>query len=643
MNTPVDSAVVDLHVLHLEDNTADAELVQQLLRTEWPFCRVWCVNTCESFVAELQSRKIDLILSDFSMPHFDGLSALKLARDHPAPFIFLSGTLGEDNAVHALQNGATDYVLKDRPARLIPAIRRALHEAAVERERRQAEARVREQAEYLNQARDAIVATDLQHRICYWNRGAERVLGWTAEEMSGQPLLEIFGRTESGESGFQSGPFAQDEWHGEVTLANKVGKLLILDSRIALLRDADGQSTSHLIIATDVTEQRQLEKKFLRAQRLESIGTLAGGIAHDLNNVLAPVLMSANLISRRVKDEDIRRITSILEQSAQRGASLVRQILTFARGVTGERTELALGSLIKEVALMLGETLPRSIAIESDVASDLKPIMADGTQLSQALMNLCVNARDAMPDGGRLLIRAINVNVGESTVRANPQASAGPHVLITVEDTGTGMPPEVMDHIFEPFFTTKGPGKGTGLGLSTVLGIVKGHGGFLDVQSEIGHGTQFSLYLPVTATPAAKVPCEAPAATLQGNGETVLVIDDEAAIREILQRVLEQFGYRVLIAADGLEGIGLFRAKRSEISAVLTDLMMPTIQGPEVIAELRDMDPDVRIVAMSGALELQTRLAEIPGRLVLLHKPVSADRLLTVLKNVLPSPDRARA
>ncbi|MBI2510962.1 MAG: response regulator [Opitutae bacterium] len=637
MNTSADNATADLHVLHLEDNADDAELVQQLLQAEWPACRVRCVKSRESFLAELQERKFDLILSDFSMPHFDGLSALELARDRAVPFIFLSGTLGEDNAVHALQRGATDYVIKDRPARLIPAIRRALHEARIERERRKAEALIREQAEYLNQARDAIVATDLELRIVYCNHGAERVLGWTAAQLVGTSLFETFGQHELVGFGFQHDALACDEWHGEVTFPNHTGDMLVLDSRITLLRDAAGQPSTHLIIATDVTEQRLLERKFLRTQRLESIGILAGGIAHDLNNVLAPVLMSVNLIAARVPDPEVRRITGILETSALRGACLVRQILAFARGTTGERIELPLGSLIKEVSLMLGETLPRSIAIETDVAQDLRPVIADGTQLSQAIMNLCVNARDAMPNGGRLLIRAINLNLGAAIVRSHPQAGAGPHVLITVEDTGTGMSPEVMNHIFEPFFTTKGAGKGTGLGLSTVLGIVKGHGGFIDVQSEIGRGTQFSLYLPAAAGTVAATG-EAKSELFRGNGETILVIDDETPIRELLGPVLEHFGYRPLLAADGLEGLSLFRTRRSEISVVITDLMMPTMQGPEVIAELREIDPDVRIVAMSGAIDLQARVEEIPGRLALLHKPVTTERLLSVLRSVLPPP-----
>ena len=500
-----------MNILHLEDSPTDSELIRATLEQEWPGCRIAPARNRADFEAELAAGAFDLILSDFSMPGFDGVSALHLAhRLRPGvPFIFLSGTIGEDVAVDALKHGATDYVIKDRMGRLVPAIHRALREREAQRLRETAERRLREQADLLEKARDAILVTDLDHRVTYLNRSAEALFGWAHAEAVGRPLVEFFAHAGSIPP-FETACRALDAdgaWAGELRVAAQDGRGITVDSRWTLVRDASGRPQSILIISTDVTEQKKMEQQLLRSQRLESIGTLAGGIAHDLNNALAPILMSVELLRDKLPDDRSARLLDVLASSAQHGAGLVRQVLAFARGAEGERADLQPRLVIRDVCRLVAETLPRSITIRAELPADLWLLRGDPTQLSQILVNLCVNARDAMPDGGQLVIRAENTHVDETLARTHLGVQPGPHVLVTVADTGAGIPPGMLDRIFDPFYTTKPLGKGTGLGLSTVLGLVKSHGGFLQVCSTMGQGTEFRLYFPALEasrpTPAA--------------------------------------------------------------------------------------------------------------------------------------------
>lgn len=371
-----------LRILHLEDNQADAALVQETLDAGGIGCKVTCVKTREEYLTALENDEFDLILTDYSLPRFDGLTALALAREkHPeTPTIFVSGTMGEEAAIHCLQQGATDYVLKDRLARLPSAVQRAVTEA------------------------------------------------------------------------------------------------------------------------DEVALRKKLEAQLLRSQRLETIGALAGGIAHDLNNVLAPILMGTKILGQEVMSEAGRKILETMHARATRGAEMIHQILAFARGVGGQPALLDVGKLLAEIQSLASETFPRSIRIELRVQQGLDPILGNATQLHQVLLNLCVNARDAMPQGGSLCLSAQNVALDKASTRWHPEPVSGDFVMLSVEDTGQGIPPELLDQVFDPFFTTKELGKGTGLGLSTVLGIVKSHGGFLDVASEVGKGTTFKIYLPATTS-----------------------------------------------------------------------------------------------------------------------------------------------
>lgn len=383
-----------------------------------------------------------------------------------------------------------------------------------------------------------------------------------------------------------------------------------------------------------------LEAQLLRSQRLESIGTLAGGISHDLNNVLTPILSGLQILKRKITDQQSLHLLETLEASAKRGTDIVKQVLSFARGLEGEKILLQPRHLIGELEKIIQETFPKSIQFARYVTRELWTVYGDVTQLHQVLLNLCVNARDAMPNGGILTIRADNIIIDENYVRMNAEATSGPHIVITVTDTGTGIPPGIMDKIFEPFFTTKEPGKGTGLGLATVRALVKAHGGFVNVYSEVGKGTSFKVYLPATGTVKGPEMLKQKTDIVSGDGEVILVVDDESSIVEITKESLETYGYRVVTASDGTEAIVQFAEKRETIDLVITDMMMPYMDGPATIRALRKIDPHIKIIATSG-LSIDRRVAEahnldVQGFVI---KPYTADKLLRTVREVLHDGD----
>jgi len=504
-------------------------------------------------------------------------------------------------------------------------------------ERKLAEERVRQQAALLDQAQDAILKRDLDHNILFWNKGAERIYGWTAEEVIGKNAADILfqGSSAALQPATQT-LLEKGEWRGDLRQVRRTGDEVIVESRWTLVRDEKGEPNSVLVINTDITEKKRMEGQFLRAQRMESIGTLAGGIAHDLNNVLSPILMAVQMLQLKMRDESSRQLLEILKTNAERGGNMVRQVLSFARGVEGERVALQPKHLIKDIVKIVQETLPKSIEINFHLPDDLWVISADATQVHQVLMNLCVNARDAMPSGGSITMRAENIHVDESYARMHLEAKPGRFVVIIVADTGTGMPPEVLGRIFEPFFTTKEMTKGTGLGLSTALTIVKSHGGFVNVYSEPGKGSQFAIYFPafeMDETVRAGLPeLDLPL----GHGELVLVVDDEEAIRQITASTLETFGYRALTAGDGTEAIALYAQHKNEIAVVLTDMLMPFMDGLATIRALQKMNPEVKIIAASGLTAGHTPgQASLEGVKMFLTKPYTAEKLLKAIADLL--------
>jgi len=415
------------------------------------------------------------------------------------------------------------------------------------------------------------------------------------------------------------------------------------EERVALVsieKLALGDQAFGIFMLTDVTEHKKLESELLRVQRMESVGRLASGIAHDLNNILAPILMAAPLLRMPLPPADVEKTLSTVELSARRGADLVKQLLMFGRGMEGKRGPIAPGQLIREIVKIVMETFPKNITIDFQVPRDLWSVNGDPTQLHQVLLNLAVNARDAMPRGGTLEFAAANVELDATVAVRHADARPGPHVRITVVDTGEGIPPEIEEKVFDPFFTTKAVGKGTGLGLSTVLTVVKGHGGFLELKSEVGRGTRFDIFLP--ALPAEKVQADAspPEELPRGQNELVLVVDDEENIRALLREMLVHYGYRVTTAEDGAQAVAVFTQRAAEVALVLSDVDMPLIDGVTLTKVVRRVKPAVKVILSSGltdANQLNGRAAEIESLNVdaVLSKPFGAERILRAVHTAL--------
>ncbi len=505
-------------------------------------------------------------------------------------------------------------------------------------ERRLAEQKILAQATLLDVATDAIFVQDLETQILFWNKGAENLYGWLEKEAIGKKAHKLVSKeTKRLTLENQKTVVKDGQWSGELHQFTKIGQKIIVFSRWTLMRDETGQPKSILVVNTDITEKKLLEAQFLRAQRLESIGTLASGIAHDLNNALAPVLMIAELLQNKNPDPQSQMLLLELRNSAKRAANLVKQVLSFARGIDGKRTPLQVRHLLVEIQQIATRTFSKSIKVYTDISPTLWIVHAEATQLHQVLMNLVINARDAMPDGGTLSICAENLFIDEHYARMNLDASVGPYIAITISDTGVGMSEEILERIFEPFFTTKGVGKGTGLGLSTVMGIIKSHGGFVKVYSEVKQGSRFKVYLPslegsdTQQTERLKV--------LSGNGELILVVDDESSIREITKITLEAHNYKVLVANDGIEALAVYAQHQHEIAVVLMDMMMPEMDGLSTIQVLQKMNVAVSIVAVSG-LSSSHKVATAMGFGVktFLSKPYTTQELLKTLNGVLSTP-----
>jgi len=530
-----------------------------------------------------------------------------------------------------------ERTVNDRTRQLVAANTRlesetASHKAAAER--------VREQAVLLEKARDAILVRDLDDTILFWNHGAECLYGWTATEALGRNVLELLhdGLAAEDVSAARHALFHSGSWAGELPQKTKDGRIVIAECRWTLVRDDAGLPKSILGIHSDITEKKQLEMKFLRGQRLDSIGTLAGGMAHDLNNILQPITLAMDLLRMQLRDPSSHAMIELVSTNAKRATCLIDQVLSYVRGVEGERRPVEPETLLGDLAAIVRATFPKTIELRKRPTDLAWHFSGDSTQIHQVLLNLCVNARDAMPSGGILTLSAENAELDSHQAAALTDAAAGRYVKFTVTDTGTGIPAELHEKIFEPFFTTKETGKGTGLGLATASGIVRSHGGFITLESQEGRGTSFGVFLPycgTAGTDAEGLP-EPAVSDLSGDGELILLVDDESTILEVLRQTLEAFGFRVRIATDGEAGLRAYEEEMGEIQAVITDMMMPLMEGPGMIAGIKKLNPRAKIIATTGmapgvSIESITRL----GVEHIVAKPCEASVIMRALRDVL--------
>lgn len=500
-----------------------------------------------------------------------------------------------------------------------------------------ADEQIRSQAALLDITGDAIYVRDFSDRVIYWNEGAHQLYGWTPAEAIGRTSNELMpDNTPFDNARALHTVQHHDEWTGEIKQRSRDGRELTIQSRWTLVREPDGKPKAILVVNRDITEKKQLESQLLRGQRLESIGTLASGLAHDLNNVLAPIMMAVQFIKDNTEDDGMKACFQTLETCSRRGADIIRQVLMFARGVEGERILINPKHLIQEMQRIATETFPRSIEINTRLSRQPCVLLGDATQIQQVLMNLCVNARDAMPQGGVLTIGLDKKDLDATGVAIHPKAKPGGYVVISVTDTGTGIPPELVDKIFDPFFTTKPLGQGTGLGLPTVLGIAENHGGFVHLETKVGAGTTFYVYIPIAPGEVAGEDFKGLPEQARGKGELILVVDDEPSVRKLASAIMSRNGYRTVTASDGREGLKLFEQHRKDIRLVVSDLMMPQLDGPGMLRELREIEPGLKSIIITGLGE-ENRIADAraAGADLILNKPFTADQLLTGVKQLI--------
>ncbi len=621
-----------IKVLLVDDDEDDYILIRDWLSEfQLGCCQLDWLDNYQIAKDVIASLRYDIYLFDYRLGAGNGLELLRFSIECgcSSPMILLTGRGDRHIDIEAMKAGAADYLEKSQLN--APLLERSIRYAL---ERKQNKQKILSQAALLDVATDAIFVRDLDNKILYWNKAAESLYGCQKNEAIGKKTVEIW--QENKKSQMQSALntlLNNGSWKGELYQSTTFGKQIIVESRWTLLKEFENQAQCVLIVNTDITQKKQLESQFLRAQRLESIGTLSSGIAHDLNNVLAPILMTAQLLESQLHDERSKRLLPILINNAKRGANLVKQVLSFTRGMEGDRTLLQPKHLINEIKQVIEETFPKTIKLSEEIPQNLWMISGDATQLHQVLMNLCVNARDAMPKGGKLTIKAANFIVDENYAQMHLDAKVGSYLLISVADTGVGISPEILDRVFEPFFTTKELGKGTGLGLSTVLGIIKSHGGFINIQSDVNKGSDFQVYLPAQEVKerAEETEVDFP----KGQGELILVVDDEDSIRDITKTSLESYNYKAITASDGIEAIALYAEHRDEISVVLTDIIMPKMDGLTTIRTLQKINPQVKIIAVSGLVSNDkiNAITDI-GIKAFLSKPYTAKQLLQTIGEV---------
>ncbi len=647
-----------IRILHLEDDANDRDLTCAALDAGGIDADIVTVADGPAYKEALRAGEFDLVLSDYSVPGLDGVAALTLAQQRfpGIPFILISGTLDEDALISLARGGITDYVVKHRLARLVPAVMRALQEATERSLRADVERSLESERMFLKALLESletgIVACDATGALTLFNRATREMHGLPEEPLPPERwanhygLFQADGRT----------PMAKEEiplyraLHGEnlrnvemVVVPKGAEPRRILASARPIV-DAGGRRLGAVAAMHDVTEQRSLEAQFRQAQKMEAVGRLAGGVAHDFNNLLSVILgyteitLAAGDVAQRVRDN-----LEEVHEAGQRAAELTRQLLAFSRKQIIEPRVLDLGALVRDMEKMLRRVIGEDIQLTTSLAARIGNVRADPGQIEQILMNLVVNARDAMPGGGTLTLETAEHDIDAAFVRDNPGARAGSYVLLEVRDTGTGIPHEIQGKIFEPFFTTKGEGKGTGLGLATVYGIVKQNGGYIRIESEPGQGTSVRIFLPLVPEEADELdkPATAPPA---GGTETILLVEDEPSLRHLASAALRGYGYNVLEAGDSFEALRLCDAHQGPIHLLLADFILPGMRADELASRAVKMHPEARVLYMSGYTDdALVRDGILQPGVALLQKPFETSVLARRVREILDASAARRA
>jgi two-component system, cell cycle sensor histidine kinase and response regulator CckA len=630
-----------IKVLLVEDNPGDVLLLQETLAeiTLVSF-NLLHVERLSEALTQLETETVDVILLDLLLPDSAGLETFTTIHQQVphTPIVVLTGMSDETLALNAVQAGAQDYLVKGRVSGgdlLMRSMRYAIERKRVESILQQRERELRTLTEH---APDIISRFDRDLKYLFINLAVEAVTGISAVDFLGKRPRDM-GLPEALVNQWEMAVRSVQQTGEGMTIEQEFlsqGAVRYYQTRFVPEFGSDGAVETVLGITRDITEQKQLQLQLFRAQRLESLGRFSSGIAHDMNNILTPILAVAQLLPMKLPQLDAQNqhLLKMLEDSARRGSDLVKQILTFSRGLEGVQSPVQIEELLTEIEQILKSTFPQWITLVFDrpTTAQLWQVSADATQLHQVLMNFCVNARDAMPQAGTLKITAENRRLDAAGTGIDLEAKPGNYVVVTINDTGVGIPQHYIDRIFEPFFTTKDVGKGTGLGLATAIGIIKNHGGFVTVDSEVGHGTQFQIFLP--AITQSVVHTENKHRYPIGQGEVILVVDDEAQIRETLKITLEYYNYQVITAKDGMEAIAIYTDQQQSIDCILMDIKMPSMDGMSAIPIITRLNPQVKIIVFSGTATSES-LAPLSNIQAFLPKPYTAQSLLETLHRIL--------
>jgi PAS domain S-box-containing protein len=603
-----------VRILIVEDLPTDAELAEREIRKALELCVFRRTDERGDFLAALDSFQPDIIVSDYRMPRFDGLTALKLARERVSltPFIVLTSAINEDTAVECMKAGASDYVIKEHVKRLGQAVIHALEESRLNRQRRAAEEALRESEEryrlLFQHANDAIFLLSSEtRRIIDCNDKAAELVGYSPEELR---RLTVDRLCPPDERCRVEDYLTTLEGKGSVSgmcdmhLLRKDGGLVDIEASGVRLRVGD--RAVNLCVVRDVTERKRameetakLELQLIHAQKLESVGRLAGGVAHDFNNMLSVILGYAEIIKSRLPlDDPIFAHVLEIERAATHSRDITRQLLAFSRKQIITPKSLALNEHITETKKTLSRLIGEDMELSFHPGKDLWTIKFDPSQLDQILVNLVVNARDAMPNGGRVTVETANVCIDETYCSKHYFFTPGEYVMLEVSDEGVGMDQGTLTQIFEPFFTTKEPGLGTGLGLATVYGIVKQNGGFINVYSEPGQGATFKIYLPRTT--AEEAPKQTPEAPISPGSGTVLLVEDSEQVRKLIEEILDAIGYNVVAVERPSQALSHFEREGADFDLLITDVVMPEMNGVELRDRVTALKPGIKVLFMSG-------------------------------------------